>query len=615
MKHTFATTILSIVTILVISKVSIFAAEPSYHSTFQPTASAEFVLQTGKILAHGESPKQMMERVVHTLFSIETKFKTSPSEIKRLECAFGSLLDDGYCVMSTPILTNAGRYNDKPFSACTVPPIDLRKDMAKIKTIVDHLHQDGMGTGFNLDDLDDPVTVLKKLNTIAVDGAKSGKEDRPVGNIAILSVYHPKIREFINVKNLVDQHGEKWIFNISVNIDDAFMKAFLNNETYQLKDGKKVSAQTLLQEIAKSVYLCGDPGLLFMSRLNEGNSTPGVGDYVAVAPCGEVGLAAGESCQFGYINVGKFFMEGPKQSLVVDFKKLEQATRLMVRALDNALEISISRYAYEEQRAIMKAKRKIGIGICGLADLFMQCNLAYSDAQARDIGKDIIAFINYVSKSESHELAKVRGSFEAMALSKGCRYNDNPGFIEQRFGKVSTPHVTAKMWHELAQKIRNTRLLRNASTIALPPTGRSSLVINASQGIEPQFSLVEVHGKTKQLNPFLQKALSNAGIVDKTLMEKIVTLGCIGSLPEIPANIRHVFLTASEISPQGHLAMMESLQSVVDESISKTVNVISTITEQEIVNIFHQAYVRNLKGITIYRDNSRKEQPKNLAIN
>jgi ribonucleoside-diphosphate reductase alpha chain len=597
--------------------VSIFATEyiPSYHSTFQPTASAILFLHARKILAHEESPQQMMERVVHALFSIETKFKTNPTEIQKLECEIGSLLDAGYCAMSTPILTNAGRHNNKPLSACTVPPIDLKKDMTKIKAIVDHLHQDGMGTGFNLDDLDDPVAFLRKLNDIALEGAKSGKEDRPVGNIAVLSVYHPRIREFINAKNLADKHNEKWIFNISVNIDDAFMQAFLSNTTYRLRDGQEISARALLREIAKSVYLCGDPGLLFMSRLNEGNPTPGVGEYVAVAPCGEVGLAAGESCHFGYINVAKFLITEQKQSPVIDFKKLEHATRLMVRALDNALEISIDRYAYEEQKIILQAKRKIGIGICGLADLFMQCNIAYSDKQARNLAQDIIAFINYISKSESHELAKVRGPFGAMALSKGCRYNDNPGFIEQRFGTFSTPHVSAKMWHELAQKIRNTKLLRNASTVALPPSSGASLIINASQGIEPKFSLVEVHGKIKQINPLLQKALSNAGIVDKALLEKIMTLGCIGSLSEIPTNIRHVFSTASEISPQEHLAMMESLQSAVDESISKTVNVVSTITEQEIVDILYQAYCKNLKGITIYRDNSRKAQPISLGNN
>ncbi len=611
MKYSFATHIFLIITIITIPSISIFAMGTNYHSTYRPTSLAESILHDGKILALGESPQHMMERVIHTLFSIETKFKTDPDEIQRLECEFGSFLDDGYCVMSTPILTNAGRYSDKPFSACTVPPIDLKKGMATIKEVIDRLHQDGMGTGFSLDELEDPVSVLKALNDIAVQGAKSGKEDRPVGNIAILSVSHPRIREFINAKNQADERGEGLKFNISVNIDDDFIQAFKRNTVYRLRDGQEVSAKVLLEEIAKSVYICGDPGLIFISRLNEGNPTPGVGDYIAVAPCGEVGLAAGESCQFGYINVAKFLIAGQEKTLAIDFEKLERATRLMVRALDNALELSIDRYAYEEQKKIMRAKRKIGIGICGLADLFMKFNISYSDEQARDLAKDIIAFINYISKSASHELAKIRGSFEAMFLVQGCRYNDNPGFIEQRFGKISAPHVSTNMWHELAKKIRETKLLRNASTIALPPTGRSSLLINASHGIEPQFSLVEAQ---KQLNPILQKALTDAGIkVDPVLMEKIETSGCIGELSEIPVNIRHIFLTASELSPQEHLDMMESLQSVVDESISKTINVPSTTSVQEIVDIFYQAYLKNLKGVTIYRDGSRKGQPKKLG--
>ncbi len=580
-----------------------------YHSTYLPKASALSLLCSGKILADHELPHQMMDRVIYTLFSVETKFNTSPAEIKRLECELGSLLDAGDCVMSTPILTNAGRYCEKPLSACTVPLIDLREDMSKIRVVIDRLHQDGMGTGFNLDECEDPVATLRLLNNIAVQGARSGKEDRPVGNIAVLSVGHPKILEFINAKNQVDTLGEQWIFNISVNIDDAFMDAFSRNTTYMLRDGNEVLAQELLGQMAKSVFICGDPGIVFINRLNEGNPTPGVGDYIAVAPCGEVGLAAGESCQFGYINVAKFLNKGQEQSLDIDFERLAQATRLMVRALDNALELSIDKYACEQQGSIMRAKRKIGIGICGLADLFMLCNISYADEQARRLAQDIVAFINYTSKLASHELSMTRGSFEAMALGEGCRYNNDPGFIEQRFGKISTPHVSTAMWHELSQKIRETKCLRNASTIALPPTGRSSMVINASAGIEPQFSLVEARG----LNPILEKALTDTGIIDPNLIENIMKLGRIGKLSEIPASIRHIFLTALEISPADHLAMMEALQLVVDESISKTVNVSPTISEPEIVDIFHQTYLRKLKGITIYRDGSRNSQPKKLG--
>ena len=583
-----------------------------YHSTYRPTPAAEFVLRKGRIISQDETPQMMMERVVNALFSIESKFNTDSEEIISLAKEFGSFLDDGLCVLSTPILTNAGRYCNKPLSACTVYSIDLRKGMAAIKTNIDQLHQDGMGTGFNLDECEDPVSILKTLNKIAVEGFRSGKEDRPVGNIAVLSANHPKIEEFIDAKNNVDWNGEEWKFNISVNIDDVFMRAFFSDAEYVLKNGKKLSARRIMKKIARSIYICGDPGIVFLDRVNNGNPTPGIGSYLAVAPCGEVGLTAGESCQFGYINVAKFFIQKEGEDFVIDFPLLKRVTQLIVRALDNALEISIGRYPFEEQKVIMKAKRKIGIGICGLADLFMQCGISYADQKARNLAQDIISFINYHSKMESCELAKVRGSFEAINLTQGCRYNEFPGYIEQVSGRKSTRYITKQMWLDLAQKIRTTKLLRNASTIALPPTGRSAILINASWSIEPQFSL-SIEGQ--EINQYLEKTLSNAHLLTPALKEKILKLGSIGSLIEIPIHIRDTFKIASELSTEEHLAMIEALQEVVDESISKTVNTIASINEQEILEILCQAYTKGLKGITIYRDGSRSMQPQILGSN
>jgi ribonucleoside-diphosphate reductase alpha chain len=517
---------------ILMSVYTIYAMERiDYHSTYRPTSSAESVLRKGKIISQDETPQMMMERVVKTLFSVESKFNTDSTEIISLAKELGDFLDSGYCVLSTPILTNAGRYCNKPLSACTVPSIDLRKDMAAIKKDIDQLHQDGMGTGFNLDECDDPVAILKALNKIAVQGARSGKEDRPVGNIAVLSVNHPKIEEFITAKNNVDRCGEEWKFNISVNIDDVFMKAYFSGTEYALRDDKKVLARRIMEKIAKSIHVCGDPGIVFLNRVNNGNPTPGVGTYLSVAPCGEVGLAAGESCQFGYINVAKFLMRKEGEDFVIDLPLLKRVTQLMVRALDNALEISIERYPFEEQKVIMKAKRKIGIGICGLADLFMQCVISYADSRARSLAQDIVSFINYHSKLESYELAKARGSFEAMNLTQGCRYNEDPGYIEQVSGEKATKYITRQMWLDLAQKIRMTKLLRNASTIALPPTGRSAILINASCAIEPQFSL-SIEGR--EINHYLEKILSDAGLLTTVLKEKILKLGAIGSLTEIP---------------------------------------------------------------------------------
>src|SRR3989344_4787633 len=442
---------------------------PTYRSDFKPSVFAEGVLRDGKIISLQETPQHMIERMVTTLFSVEGKFGTSSSEIQKMIDQFGIFLDEKKCVMSTPVMTNAGRYENKPLSACTVPPIDLKGDLSKTEDIINHFHSDGMGTGFSLNETDEPVRVLRFLNNIALQGANGGGEDRPVGNMAILSVHHPQILNFVFAKTDADQKGEEWKFNISVDASAEFMDAVMQKTPYILWDGTRLNAAEVMESIAKSAHVCGDPGLIFMDRMNKDNPTPGLAPYTSTAPCAEVGLAPGESCQFGYINVGKFVSGDGGRS--INYSELELATRLMTRVLDNALEISIDRYFHPTSQHIMRAKRHIGEGVCGLADMFIDMGIPYDGDQARQTALDIVAFINYVSKLESHELAKTRGSFEAMTLSIGSRYNDEPGFLEQKYGRLETLHVTPDMWQRLGKLIRETGLLRNASTIALPPTG------------------------------------------------------------------------------------------------------------------------------------------------
>jgi ribonucleoside-diphosphate reductase alpha chain len=327
---------------------------------------------------------------------------------------------------------------------------------------------------------------------------------------------------------------------------------------------------------------------------------------VGVAPCGEVGLTTGETCQFGYINLGKFVdhEEG------INYSDLEKVTRLMTRALDNALEYSLSRYSQSENQRVMRQKRKIGIGICGLADMFFQLRLPYNSFKARALAKNAVAFINYISKLESCRLARERGSFEAMRFARGCRYNDKPGFIEDKYGGVETEMVSSEMWQNLADEIRTTGLLRNASTVALPPTGRSGLVIDASTGVEPVFSLAERKG---EINAFLRQELERQKIFTPALKEEIFRTGFIGGNGSLPEETRRVFQTALEINLQGHLLMVGELQQVVDESIAKTFNMPRDSAREDIMEVFFQAYQLGLKGITIYRRGSRSFEPMRLA--
>lgn len=580
-----------------------------YKSHFSPPNNAsKEILVKGQILAENEQPHQMIERVVNAIAVAEIVYENlKPNEMlstAEFSAQLGTLMDEHAIVMSTPILTNAGRFNERPLSACVMPPVDLKADLKKIKQIANQYHQDGMGTGYNLSELDDPVKMLKYLNKIAIKGAASKKEQRPVGNMAILDVNSPAIEEFIMAKVDSDARGQEWKFNISVNITDDFMKAVEEDREFTLRDGKKIWAKKLFEKIAEAAHQCGDPGLISLQRLNKDNPTPSVGEYKCTAPCAEVGLAPGETCVFGYINLAKLVTPGAHPS--VDFDKLQSIITLLTRALDNILEISIQRYSIDESKSIMAAKRKIGIGVCGFADMLMLLNLSYQQNEARELLQDILNFISYHSKEASFELAKSRGSFTAISQSKFM----DESFILNKYGNLNTPHISSDQWKQLAQKIKETKLLRNATTSVLPPTGRSAIVIGASNSIEPIFSL---HSASDGIHPCLQTFLQKHSLHEDA--STIDEVNQSGRSPKQLSTLNHPFITATELSHEDHLAMTIAAQRAIDESISKTINLPETITPQEIVEIYKKAYAAGLKGITVFRNNSRSYQPKKLSIN
>lgn len=565
--------------------------------------SAKQILTKGQVLAPGETPQAMIERVVNTIYTSEILYKFNSEKLTstaQFSQELGKLMDEKFIVLSTPILMNAGRFTDRPLSACVMPPVDLKADFKKIKQIVNQYHQDGMGTGYNLDDVSDPVAMLKALNQLAVEGAKSQKEQRPVGNMAILNVHSCAIEEFVMVKVGSDERGEDWKFNISVDIDDEFMDAVDQNTQFTLTNGKKIHAKELFNKMADAAHKCGDPGLISLKRLNADNPTPTVGEYKCTAPCAEVGLAPGETCVFGYINLAKLV----ENNSTVNFDTLKSIIALLTRALDDILEISIQKYAIEESKTVMQAKRKIGIGICGFADMLLKLKISYQSQEARDLLHDILNFISYHSKVTSIELAKYRGSFTAITQSKFM----DESFIMNKYGKYNTPHVLAKQWQSLATEIKETGLLRNATTSALPPTGRSATIIGASQSLEPIFSLHTMDG----IHPILQ-----AYLIEHSLNENATIIDEIkktGNSPQIMHNHSHPFITATQLSPNDHIEMIITAQKAIDESISKTVNLPEDTTPEQIAAIYKRAYAAGLKGISVFRNNSRSYQPKSLSV-
>jgi len=578
-----------------------------FESKFYPPDVGQDVLRSGQIIDINEMPHEMVDRVVQTVAGVEVKFGTTEKDIIEFAQKLGRYIDDQTIIFSTPVLTNAGRFNDRPLSACVVPPVDLRGDLSKVKEVVDEYHQDGMGTGFDLSDLSDPVSILNFLNSVAVDGAESGKEQRPVGNMATLHVSHPKILEFVNVKVGADDRGERWKFNLSVNVSDKLMQAVVDNSEFILEDGTGIHAPTLFRQMAESCHACGDPGIVFLDRMNAHNPTPFTGAYVSTAPCAEVGLAPGESCQFGYINLGNFIRYNEDKTSYIDLETLADVSATLLRALDNALEISIDNYATVQSQNIMTMKRKVGVGICGYADLLIKMGIPYNTPQAREILLDLVNFININTKRESVELAKTRGAASAVR-SVGSKYAQKNGYLAERYGNLETQSVSSQEWIDLDEEIYRTGLLRNVTTIALPPTGRSGMVIGASTGVEPLFKLSDRYG----VNPVVIEILKQHSLDYVNIIEQLYKEGKSVNVFDLPEEIRHILVTATEINPIDHLMTVAEVQKAVDESISKTVNLPADSTPDDIVKIQVLAYQLGLKGISVFRDNSRSYQPKEL---
>jgi len=492
----------------------------------------EKLLEFG-VMQEGENIEDMFKRVITAL----KPFDDFDKEILEM-------MEERKIVPSTVMLMNAGIKNETPMSACTVPKIDLAGDFLKIRDTVKYFHLSGMGTGFNFDELEDPIPMVESLNKIGISDLESGKHLRPVGNMGVISITHPKMIDFINAKN--ESLNKKWVFNFSVLVDNKNLEKIKKGENITTNSGQKISSDGLLDEIAKSIYHSGEPGLVFIDRLNEDNQVPSTGEYKTLAPCGEVGLVEGETCQFSYINLGKFVNSGQ-----VDYFNLEKAVKSTVRFLDDAVEYNISKYADDFNKDIAEKRRKIGLGVCGFADLLAKMGMNYDSPEARKVAEDIFSFINFSSKEESVQLAKERGSFKSFNESK---YTTNESII-LKYSKNKTEKVSSKMWLELDKKIKKYGI-RNCATISIPPTSRSSLIIGASPSIEPYFS--------------------------------------------------DIF----DISPEGQISMIESIQKFTDESISKTVNIPETLSSDDIKKIIMRAIDSNLKGITIYRDKSRIAQPK-----
>lgn len=571
-----------------------------------------------------ETPQDMFRRVADTIASGDLEFGKTSKNVQNLSDRFYNAITHRYFMPNSPTLMNAGRDLGQ-LAACFVLPIDdsLESIFETIKNTA-LIHQSGGGTGFSFSRLrpknsvvrstmgvsSGPVSFMEVFNA-ATEAVKQGGTRRGA-NMGILRVDHPDIIEFINCKS---DNNKLNNFNISVAITDKFMEAYLNGKDYDLINPQnneivgRMDAGAVFDLIIDSAWKNGEPGIVFIDKMNKDNPTPQIGKIESTNPCGEVPLLPYEACNLGSINLGLMVKEQDGE-FVVDWDLLENTVRTAMRFLDNV--IVVNNYPLPQISEMVQNNRKIGLGVMGWADMLMQMGIAYNSEEGTSLATDVMSFIDYVSKTESVELAKERGCFNNF---KGSVYEDSNYFSKKFAGKTSLK-VNDKMWAQLDKDVQKYGL-RNATTTCIAPTGTISMIAGASGGIEPLFGLVFSRlimdgTELLEVNPVFEKYMKTHGLYTEDLMNKIAKCGSVAHIEELPDEVKRIFVTAHDISPYWHVKMQAAFQQFTDNAVSKTVNFIESATREDIKKTYILAYKNNLKGITVYRNNSRQFQPMNL---
>ncbi len=569
--------------------------------SIKPGETYDDFLKKTQIIEPDETWEDMIYRVSSAITEHEKRFGFSKGELTKFENKIQEYFTEGRFVPSTSILMNAGRNKDMPLGACAVVPIDLREDHKKIKNSIDDYHVRGMGTGFKFDDLENPIDMIMYLNEIAIQGEDNGTQIRPVGNMGLLRVDHPRIIDYINLK--VDHPNQRWIFNFSVDLTEEFMFAAKNNRFFELRNGDKLHPLVILDDIANATYYTGDPGVIWMHRHDLDNTVPHLGKYTSTAPCAELAMPEGGTCQFAYINLLKHLNE---TRTGFDYDKLAETVYLTVRFLDDALEQSMKGLPEDKSREIMHMSRRIGIGVCGWADTLLALNQSYFGNQSHQLATDVVSFINYQSKLASVELAKQRGAFGAFDNPE-TKIKDN--YYENRFGNKGSKIISDDDWRYLDNLVEQYGI-RHCETIALPPTGRSSRVLGVSAQIEPYWNI----DMTPVQEYVLAERLSQTGKSDLEIEDIIKAVKKKGKIGDIVTQIdMSGFESALEIADVSHIMTVAAFQEYVDASVSKTVNLPENWKKEHIRELIMISYEQGLKGISQYRNNSRKDQPERVT--
>jgi ribonucleoside-diphosphate reductase alpha chain len=539
-----------------------------------------------------ETPKEMFWRVALAIAAQEKGYPNSSCEEKDLARRFYEMMTSFKFLPNSPTLMNAGTELGQ-LAACFVLPVgDSMEEIFDAIKYAALIHKSGGGTGFSFSRLrpqksrvgstggiaSGPISFLRIFNT-ATEQVKQGGTRRGA-NMGILRVDHPDIIEFIRAK---EREGELNNFNLSVALTETFMQAVENDEEYALiaphtgSEKKRLKAREVFAMLVQKAWESGDPGVVFLDRINRDNPTPKQGEIESTNPCGEQPLLPYEACNLGSINLARFY--SPKKKGAIDWDGLKKTVHLSVRFLDNVIDASI--YPLDVITNKVRQNRKIGLGVMGWADLLYQMRIPYNTQQALDLAERLMKFIQAEARSGSKTLAQERGPFPA--------YDDSV-FAERNLGPY-----------------------RNATTTTIAPTGTLSIISGCSSGIEPLFALSFVRQvmdgeRLMEANPFFEQALKEAQSFSPKLMEEVAQKGSIQHISYLPEEIRSIFVTAMDFEPVWHLKMQAAFQKFTDNAVSKTVNLPGKATQEDIHRIYWMAYELGCKGVTVYRDGCRSAQ-------
>lgn len=569
-----------------------------------------------------ETPYQLFERVAGAIADADKTYGATEEEVSSTKKAFLDFMLNKSFMPNSPTLMNAGRELGQ-LSACFVLPVEDSIDgiFDTIKNTA-LIHKSGGGTGFSFSRLrpkndivkstmgvsSGPVSFMEVFNS-ATEAIKQGGTRRGA-NMGILRVDHPDILDFIEAKK---DGGRLNNFNISVALTDKFMDAVKNNTDYELihprtkKAVSKVNAKQIFDLIIDGAWRNGEPGIIFIDSINRDNPTPLIGEIESTNPCGEVPLLPYEACNLGSINLGKMVEDGK-----INWDKLQEVTRLAIHFLDNV--ITVNNYPLEIISEMVQNNRKIGLGVMGWADMLMMLDIPYNSEEGVKLAYQVFEFIDYHSKVMSIDLAEKRGKFQNF---KGSLY-DSDNYLSSKFKGKSAGIISDEQWAELDARISKVGI-RNATTTCIAPTGTISMIAGASGGVEPLFALVFLRNvmdgtEMIEVNSIFEERCRKENIYSQELMRAVSdNHGSIKGVKGVPEGVANTFATAHDVSPEWHVKMQAAFQFHTDNAVSKTVNFEEHASREDIEKTYYLAYEHNLKGITVYRNNSRTFQPMNVS--